>query len=213
MFESMGITISPHTLESMMKQYDNDSDGSIDLEEFKSMVHGMKDVPQESRQSGLRWLKKALGKSKKLSVASKKTRKLDVAYCMSDIDKVIDVGMCYGDEFDPDSAKLTWAIYIKKVKDPLVITCSKPGQVEAWMDAFRTSIRGLKSQLPPPEPSTSGRPSYLDPHNDARFNASHAGFITGLPEPVRQPKKNRREDLEKFGSRLDWGDDSDSDEY
>ena len=90
----MGITISQDTLENMMKKFDNDSDGSIDLEEFKPMVHGMKDVPQESsRQSGgLTWLKKALGKSKKLSVvAAKKTRKLDAAYCMSDIDKVIDV--------------------------------------------------------------------------------------------------------------------------
>ena len=217
LFQSMGITISEDTLENMMKKYDNDSDGSIDLEEFKSMVHGMKDVPQESsRQTcGLTWLKKALGKSKKLSiVAAKKMRKLDAAYCMSDIGKVIDVGICYGDEFgDPHSAKLTWAIYIKNVKDPLVITCSKPGQVDAWMDAFRTSIRGLKSQLPPPEPTTTAGHSYLDMENDPRFNSSHSGLITGLPEPVRQSNKNRREDFEKFGPRLDWGDDSDSDEY
>lgn len=156
--------MATYTLDLMMNRFGMNSNGLIDLNEFKAMLHhGIQEHHQE-KQCGLGpWLKKALGnkKTKRRSTLGKqkKLRKLDVAYCMSDIDKIVDVGRCYGaDVFDPDCAHLTFAVYIKNMKEPLVITCSKHGQVQAWMESFCTCIRGLKSLLPHPKPHF-GNPS------------------------------------------------------
>lgn len=219
----MGIPLSKDTLDRLMDRFDSDSDGSIDLNKFKTMLHhGMKEEPQQHEEESCQtkgrppWLKKALGKKQKKKgvSAKKKLRKIDAAYCMSDIDKIIDVGLCYGaDEFDPDCAKLTFAVYIKNMKDPLVVTCSKSGQVEAWMDAFRTCITSLKSQIPPqpggPILGSPSQQSHLLDH-DRRYNASHSGLITGLPDLPRERSKSHDKmlDRDSRGSAIDWGDDS-----
>ena len=125
------MALSEDTLESMMKRFDRDSDGSIDIKEFKSMAS---------------WNSSWLGKT--IRNRNVKLRRLDVAYRMSDIDRIENISVCHGGgDFDSDCGKLTFAIYLKYPKgvenpleriptNPLVMTCSKPAVVSAWMEAF-----------------------------------------------------------------------------
>ena len=141
MFKDMGIKLRQGTLDDLMNKFDTDHDGSIDVEGFKSMLESMKEPEQPQQRGRLTWgtiiganIKKALGKK---SV----TRKLDVAFRMSDIDRIEHIDFAQGDTFDQHCAKLTFALYLKGVESPLTMTCSKPCYVQAWMEAFRTCIK------------------------------------------------------------------------
>lgn len=221
----MGMTLSKSTIDSLMKRFDCNSDGSIDLNEFMLMLRTVKKDSKLSNKEndGFSWaslgtkLRNAIGKATV-------TRKLDIAFQMADIAKIEHIGLCYGNDFDKECAKLTFALYLRGVDDPLVITCAKPGHVEAWMEAFRTCITGLMSQQhqqqdPTPERhQTWGCSSSFsiepdDPPSVVDYR-SHSGFIIGAPELPKKKKRNKanRTSIEKWRhSSVDWGlDDSDN---
>lgn len=216
--------LSEDTLDNLMDKFDSNHDGSVDLNEFKFMLEGMKEPaqPQEGVRSS--WTSKPAkgplkkGRKKRLTLGdmasnfvkalqsdkTSVTRKLDVAFRMTDIDRIENIGVCHGDIFDQECAKLTFALYLKGVENPLVMTCSKRGHVGAWMEAFRTCIKSLKSQ----------RPSERTFRNSNPFTHSHVGLITGLPELPKEKRSEPQSEQSKRGystlsSRIDWGDDDD----
>jgi len=136
-FHSMGISLSRHTLDDIMQRFDSDSDGSISLEEFKAMMEEL----QGSKKDGNNFWK-GLGNKLKSVVSNKGvTRKLEVAFGMQQVinaEKLADNTNYQSSKFvDKDLAPLSLVINLHGMKDPMVVICSKPGQVEAWVDAFR----------------------------------------------------------------------------
>ena len=135
----MGMTLSETGLDGLMKRFDSGSDGTVSFDEFKSMMHKLGEEP-EDEENDYFWL----GLGRKLKRALTKngvTRKLDVAFQMSDIERIENMGVCRSNEtkmlVDSDLAPLTLAIYLNGVRHPLVVMCSKPAHVEAWVEAFR----------------------------------------------------------------------------
>jgi len=185
-FQSMGMALSDTTLDSLMNKFDSDSSGSIDLEEFKSMLNGINN-PQEQEASTRRlpWgalVKKAKGRARVL-------KKLDVAFQMSDIGRIEKIGECHDD--DSDWARMSFALYLKNVDEPLVITCAKPGHVDPWMETFRTCISSIKS---------------LDESVAAeRYCSSRR--IYGLRDLKKEPclRRHRSSRDDWRGTTVDWG--------
>ena len=118
-----------------MQRFDSDSDGSISLEEFKAMMEEL----QGSKKDGNNFWK-GLGNKLKSVVSNKGvTRKLEVAFGMSQVvsaEKLAD-NTSHTSFVDRELAPLSLAINLHGMKDPTVVMSSKPGQVEAWVDAFR----------------------------------------------------------------------------
>ena len=128
----MGISLSRHTLEDIMQRFDSDP---ISLEEFKAMMEEL----QGSKKDGNNFWK-GLGNKLKSVVSNKGvTRKLEVAFGMSQVvsaEKLAD-NTSHTSFVDRELAPLSLAINLHGMKDPMVVMSSKPGQVEAWVDAFR----------------------------------------------------------------------------
>ena len=137
-FRSMGMTLSKTVLDGLMKRFNSDSDGTVSFDEFKSMMHKLGKKPEDD-QNGSFW--RGLGrKLKKALTKNGVTRKLDVTFQMSDIERIEKISICRSNETqmfaDSEWVQLTFAIYLKGLKDPLVVMCSKPGHAEAWEEAF-----------------------------------------------------------------------------
>lgn len=245
LFQGMGMALSKSTIDSLMNKFDSNSDGCIDLNEFMLMLMTIKKDPKllsKKEKDGFSWgslgtkLRNAIGKDA-LGKARTVTRKLDIAFQMSDIAKIENIGLCHGNDFDQEFAKLTFAVYIRGVDNPLVLTCAKPGHVEAWMEAFRTCIAGLVSQQHQQQqqdptryfPERQSWGAYASRGCSSSFSIepddhppsvvdyrSHSGFIEGAPEMPKEKKKVRnkanRTSLDKWRhSSIDWGlDDSDN---
>ena len=141
-FDQMRMPIDESTIDDVIARFDADSDGKISLDEFQSIM-AMKDA---GRKKGF-WggmgniLKNAFSKDGV-------TRKLDVSFKLSDIERVENVGTLPNDEAeliaDPDMAQFTIALFLKGTKQALTLSCSKPGHVEAWVQAFQ---RGIASNI------------------------------------------------------------------
>ena len=211
------MVLSSASLDGIMKRFGSDSDGTISLNEFKSIFY---EVHQTSgaRPNGFSW--KTLGaKLKRNHKKARISRKLDSALCMADIEKIEIIGLCQrlGAEFcrrhtgiasvflagqrntNLSSAESQWehstlAVFIKGETEPMLLTCAKPGHAEAWMEAFRTCIKSLKSNFQRED-----------------LEQSHQGLINGLIE--KKKIKNDRLSRAKFGaSVIQWADGDDTDE-
>lgn len=212
MFLNLGVALSEDRLESLMNEFDTNRDGSIDLDEFKSIRYSIISTQSQESSSSTWGLIPAetyqqtqekekftwssmRGSFRKALRRASVSKKMNVAFRVSDIDRIEDIGKCYGQTFDSECAKITFAIYLKGVNTPLVMTCSKAGHVDAWMEAFRNCITGLKSQAPQ---QRSFRNS-----SEFTFDRQHAGLINGLPKEKDQSFK--RGSLAQWrGSSVDW---------
>lgn len=121
-----------------MTRFDSDSDGIISLDEFKAMMEELQGTKQDGQNF---W--QGLGQKIK-SVMSNKgvTRKLELAFQMSDIDNVEKVEKLIENDkhmrryVGKDLASLCIAVNLKNMKEPMIIVCSKPDHVDAWVEAF-----------------------------------------------------------------------------
>lgn len=128
-----------------MRQFDTDSDGTISFIEFKSMMKKMQcDLAkrQEDNSGGIKSFLRVFSRLKERDNGFV-SRKLDVAFQISDIDRVVELSAhdnnTQAQAVGPELAQLTLAIYIKNFNAPLVITLAKPGHVQAWLEAIRVS--------------------------------------------------------------------------
>ena len=132
----MGMQLSSQTLIDLMKRFDSDSDGTISLEEFKAMMEELQRHKKEGRNF---W--SGIGKQLKRVVSKKGvTRKLEIAFEMRHIDRVeklADNRKLAKKYVARELAPLALAIYFKGLDDPMVVMCSKPGHVDAWVEALR----------------------------------------------------------------------------
>merc|ERR1712194_417430 len=162
--------------------------------------------------NGFSW--KTLGaKLKRNHKKARISRKLDAAFCMADIEKIEIIGLCQrlGTECcrqhtgidsifpveirqgnkniisaDSQWENSTLAVFTKGETEPMLLTCAKPGHAGAWMEAFRTCIKSLKSNV-----------------QEEDLEQSHQGLIHGLIE--KKKIKNDRLSRAKFGaSAIQW---------
>ena len=137
-FRGMGMALSETVLDELMKRFDSDSDGTVSFDEFKSMMHELQNLA-EKKNNGF-FLGGLGGKMKKALTKDGVTRTLDVAFQMSDIDNIENMGVSRSKEMQKivssELAPLTLVVYLKDVRVPLVVTCAKPGHAEAWEEAF-----------------------------------------------------------------------------
>lgn len=137
-FRSLGISLTNSTLDNLMTRFDSDSDGIISLDEFKAMMEELQGTKQDGQNF---W--QGLGQKIK-SVMSNKgvTRKLELAFQMSDIDNVEKVEKLIENDkhmrryVGKGLASLCIAVNLKNMKEPMIIVCSKPDHVDAWVEAF-----------------------------------------------------------------------------
>ena len=193
----MGIALSDTTLDSLMTKFDSDSNGSINMEEFKTMMmsgmanHNSSQPPIVVAAEAFSWgalVRKALGNKAHHCAA---TRKLDVAFQISDIKIIEKIGECHND--DSDWARMSFALYLNHASEveepPLVVTCAKPGHVDPWMETLRTCITSMEK---------------LDhrTHVEDEF-CSNLGRIHVKKE--QKQRKKRSSLWEWKGSTVDWG--------
>lgn len=127
------MSLSETVLDALIKRFDSDSDGMISFREFEAMMHKL---------HGSFWTGFSKG-IKQGFFQTAVTRKLDVAFRLSDIDRVESIYDFEGSVMmlaGSEMSALSLAIHLKEVIDPLVILCSKPGHVEAWVEAFRVCM-------------------------------------------------------------------------
>jgi len=203
-FQSMGMPLGGIALDGIMDKLDSDSDGAVSWNEFKSMMHEMKTRRQQktdeptlpssnsnsnnsNNNNGPSPWMKSFGKKLKRALSKMPTAsKLDVAFQMKDITKIEDLSVCHSEKTrifaNADWAHLTMAVHITGMKVPLLVTCAKPGHVDAWMEAFRTCIaNGSSTQI-------------------MEGDSSPPGLIVG------GEKKAMRPSVAKWmGSSVDWG--------
>ena len=122
-------------LDELMERFDQDSDGSVSFDEFKAVMH------EQQRLSE----KKKVPFWKSFGGKDSVKRTLDVAYQMSDIDAIQNMGDESSDRLLREIvgkrlAPITLVVYLKDVPIPLVIMCSKPDHVVSWEEAFRKCI-------------------------------------------------------------------------
>lgn len=123
--------------------------GTIDSREFKQVLNELASRDKlESNQGNIfmhSFRKTLLGKLSQSNVK----RKLDVAFPLTDIDRVESLNICFSSKtqtFARSSwANVSFAVFLRSLKDPLILVCSKPEQREAWLDAFRMSLVNYKS--------------------------------------------------------------------
>jgi len=145
-FQSMGMPLGGIALDGIMDKFDSDSNGAVSWNEFKSMVLEMKTQRQQKKRNSFgKKIRRALSKMPTDS-------KLDVAFQMKDITKIENLGVCHSEKTrifaNSEWAHLTMAVHITGTKVPFLVTCAKPGHVDAWMGAFRTCIaNGSRIQI------------------------------------------------------------------
>ena len=132
----MGMALSEIVLDELIKHTDTGNDGTVSLDEFQAMMSGLAH-PKVTRWANL------INVLKHAVYASGANEKLVAAVQMADIEYVED-GMCGNEDTNSsdgaESVNLTLSIHIRGAKDPLLIKCSKPGHVEAWMEALIKSV-------------------------------------------------------------------------
>eukprot|EP00804_Cyclotella_cryptica_P001785 CCRYP_018588-RB/>CCRYP_018588-RB protein AED:0.29 eAED:0.29 QI:100/1/1/1/0.8/0.66/6/1051/628 len=143
-FQSMGVPPSEQMLTELMNRFDIDDSGTIDFREFKQVLSELasKDKPQcNEGNTFMKTLRNTL--MGKLSQSDIK-RKLDVAFPLTDIDRVESLNICCSSKTkmfaNSSLADVSFAVFIRFRKHPLILVCSKPEQREAWVDAFRVCL-------------------------------------------------------------------------
>mmetsp|Transcript_35479 Transcript_35479/g.76605 ORF Transcript_35479/g.76605 Transcript_35479/m.76605 type:complete len:230 (+) Transcript_35479:1028-1717(+) len=175
----MGIVLTKAVLDELMKKIDSDSDGKISIHEFKSMMLQLQSQASvgQNEQNIFSWKRFA----KAITMDDSDTNNLDVAYQMSDIEFVENVGTCQNDAIKKvvgeELAPLTLAVHLEGKKIPLLVMCPKPGHVEAWEVAFGTcmSIRGADG---------SETPDMVESKGDDASGSSTDGDLARVDEIV-----------------------------
>ena len=139
----MGVPISEHALSELMGKFDADSDGTITFDEFESVIRSLSPkTPEAPVQKKTFWGN--LGNKLKRSFSSGAERKLESAFRISDIDRIESLHICSSEQTrsfaNSNWADISFAIFIKGVKEPMIVVCSKPEQREAWVDAFSKCV-------------------------------------------------------------------------
>ena len=136
----MGVPISEHVLSDILERFDSDHDGTIDFEEFETVMNELKPKPKEDE----RWSWGSLGEKIRKTIGSRPSdaeRKLECAFPLLDIEKIESINVCCSEQtelFAKSSwSELMFAIFIKGRATPLLLVCSKPAHRLAWVDAFR----------------------------------------------------------------------------
>jgi len=147
-------------------------------------------------------LTKRLGKS--ISKA-RVTRNLDSGFQMAAIDKVENLGIshCRETEIFAESgwAHLTLAVHIKGEEVPLLVTCAKPGHVEAWVEVFEKCIENAISLKAWAETRRAENEEDED-EDENDLGAGGEGY-----EPKPESSKQRRASLEEWNLKnhsVDW---------
>lgn len=127
-----------------MERFDSDSDGTISLDEFKAMMNELNGQSPEGRGNFWRGLS---GRLRRALSKDSINCKLDAAFKLSDVDRVETMEESYARGgmklLDSETSALTFAIHLTdgavsgSNRNPLFITCSKPGHTDAWVEAFR----------------------------------------------------------------------------
>jgi len=200
-FHSAGIELSNQTLDDIVQRLDSDSDGTVSLEDFKSMAY------EAHRAAGARRYRfswKSL--AAKVVKGRKKTgtnRKLDAAFQLADVEKIENLAFSPGSENSftaySECKQSTLAVYIKGESEPIMVTCGKPGHAVAWMETFSTCMASFKSHFPA---------EFSDECENSR-----RGLLIGSDDaPKTRKKKNRVSRAAFLNSGISWGDDDDTDE-
>jgi hypothetical protein len=115
--------------------------GTIDFQEFKQVLNELAPQNEPQPRSLFGNLKKTLMGG--LSQSDMK-RKLDLAFPLSDIERVESLNLCHSSKTEMYAnsswGEVSFAVFIRFRKHPLVMVCSKPEQREAWIDAFRICL-------------------------------------------------------------------------
>jgi hypothetical protein len=123
--------------------------GTIDSQEFKQVLNDLASKDKLHSNQGNMFMqslrKTLLGKLSQSDVK----RKLDVAFPLTDIDRVESLNICCSSTtqiFAHSSlANISFAVFLRSRKHPLLLACSKPEQREAWVDAFRICLVNSRS--------------------------------------------------------------------
>mmetsp|Transcript_15914 Transcript_15914/g.34659 ORF Transcript_15914/g.34659 Transcript_15914/m.34659 type:complete len:366 (+) Transcript_15914:148-1245(+) len=150
-FHGMGITLSEALIDQLIEKMDSDDDGKISLGEFKATMLGLQnqaDGLKDLRSSWKKFRKTLAGDSDALNMKDLRSSwngirkslagdddagRLDLSFRMADVTAV----MAIAEELAP----LALAVYLKDVHAPLMVTCAKPGHVEAWEEAFNKCLQ------------------------------------------------------------------------
>lgn len=183
-FIGMRMPLDESVLDEVITKFDTDSDGKISFEEFKSMM-----PVKGAFWGGLG------GKLKDVFSRDRVTRKLDVAFQLSDIDGIENTGAHQIEQTEPiahpELALFDFAVHVQGVSEPLTLMCSKPGHAQAWVEAFQTCIASNKSN------SAGGNDPGVEEGGD---------FKRDTMEEKTAPIKSGRHVVDWGDSRIDWGD-------
>eukprot|EP00581_Thalassiosira_minuscula_P006568 CAMPEP_0183742150 /NCGR_PEP_ID=MMETSP0737-20130205/64047_1 /TAXON_ID=385413 /ORGANISM="Thalassiosira miniscula, Strain CCMP1093" /LENGTH=390 /DNA_ID=CAMNT_0025977685 /DNA_START=266 /DNA_END=1435 /DNA_ORIENTATION=- len=133
-FQKMGWELTDSTIDDLLNKFDSDSDGNISLDEFESMMYELQHMPEMS--SIISSMKKI--RFKLMNALHKRgfTHKLDAAFQLEGIEKIENISIFHSTRTkllaDSKWGQLTFAVHINGVAGPLLVTCAKPGHVEAW---------------------------------------------------------------------------------
>lgn len=145
-FSAMGMPISEKALSDILESLDSDGDGTVDFDEFESLMHELVSKSEKNR-TRKSWGGKLADLAMKnirgaLSNSSGAEKKIECAYSLLDIEKIESVNVCHSERtqmfVNSSWAELIFAIFVKGREEPLIMLCSKPQHCFAWVDAFRT---------------------------------------------------------------------------
>lgn len=129
--------MSELALSELMERFDADQSGTIDFTEFEQVLEEIK--PKEEAENASNWGSWGKKLMKALNPSDVK-RKLALARQLSDVKWVESLNICSSEATrlyaGSSWADLTFAIFIKGAKEPLIVVCSKPEQRQAWIDAL-----------------------------------------------------------------------------
>ncbi len=164
------------------------------------MVHGIKARDKE-KPGANKFSWKDLGsrlRSKRTLGKTAVDQKLDVAFRMEDVERIEQLGVCHSSKTkmfaDSEWAPLTLVVHVKGREMPMLVTCAKPGHVDAWMEAFGACVASLKLESLVKNPAWPGEPIEISP----------PGLILGARD-VEIKRKDRSSLAKWAGSAIDWG--------
>mmetsp|Transcript_26296 Transcript_26296/g.63124 ORF Transcript_26296/g.63124 Transcript_26296/m.63124 type:complete len:204 (+) Transcript_26296:107-718(+) len=141
----MEFALSEPDLDQMMGSFDSGSATTITLDELKFLLYELR-CDLYTQQNGYSFWKHLDEFLKRSLSETGVIRTLDKAFIISDIETVehmvescSDIEMKMLDR-SSECALVTFAVHLKGIPAPLVISSSKPGNTAAWLDAFRVCM-------------------------------------------------------------------------
>lgn len=138
-------------LDKLMKRFNPDSDELIS-EDFRSMLHDLQGGDSEENESGSSFWR-GLSEQLKRDLAKRGVRRLmDSAFRLEDVEWIETMEACTrksttkttfaknATNKDASIASFAFVISLKGFSDPLILVCSNPSHVDAWIEAFQLCI-------------------------------------------------------------------------